>query len=85
MGMLWLGSTTTTALTAPRGIFPCTPPLLPQQTRNTKHQAATPWMCLTLYDEFLGDKGVGLLRGDVSHHITREVRRVVGSLCLAWL
>lgn len=31
-------------------------------------------MCLTLYDEFLGDKGLGLLRGDVSHHLTREVR-----------
>ena len=63
------------------------PPQPKQKNPHTKHetQAATPWMCLTLYDEFLGDKGVGLLRGDVSHHLTREVRSLVGSLCLAWL
>jgi len=30
-------------------------------------------MCVTLYDDFLGDKGLGLLRGDVSNHLTREV------------
>jgi hypothetical protein len=34
---------------------------------------ATPWMCLTLYDEFLRDKGLGLIRGDVGVHITRDV------------
>jgi hypothetical protein len=37
-------------------------------------------MCVTLYDEFLGDKGLGLLRGDVSHHLTREVCGSVGGL-----
>jgi ATP synthase F1 complex assembly factor 1 len=35
--------------------------------------AAKPWMSLTLYDEFVADKGLGLLRGDVGYQLTREV------------
>ena len=44
---------------------------------------ATPWMCLTLYDEFLQDKQLGLLRGDVSYHLTREVNHPPTHPCTA--
>lgn len=35
--------------------------------------AANPWMSVTLYDEFIPDKGIGLLRGDVSNQLTKKV------------
>jgi len=36
-------------------------------------------MCLTLlYDEFMPDKGLALLRRDVSYHLTREGGREDG-------
>ena len=38
-------------------------------------KAANPWMSLTLYDEFLVDKDLGLLRGDVGAQLTSQVRR----------
>lgn len=38
-------------------------------------KTANPWMSLTLYDEFVQDKGLGLLRGDVAAQLTRQVRR----------
>jgi len=37
-------------------------------------KTANPWMSLTLYEDFLDDKGLGLLRGDVGAQLTREVR-----------
>lgn len=48
--------------------------------------AANPWMSVTLYDEFMADKGMGLLRGDVSAQLTKNVRSSillgVNRLCL---
>lgn len=36
--------------------------------------AANPWMSVTLYDDFMPDKAMGLLRGDVSAQLTKNVR-----------
>lgn len=35
--------------------------------------AATPYLSMTLYDDFIHDKGLGLVRGDVGIHLTKEV------------